>query len=124
MLKSDEVKFIREKLFESEKHLPPGTSTDIHDLCKCLSFRIKPGLAPLGLIRDAKQLFADMPDAHNRWHEDPIMARLIGRDPQAYQELHRSLPSIVPAFFPQDFAQDLVHLFNRAAAPPPAPVTA
>ncbi|MBI3572801.1 MAG: hypothetical protein HY092_01210 [Candidatus Kerfeldbacteria bacterium] len=124
MLKLDEAKIAREKLFESHKHLPPGTPDDVHDFCNCLSFRVKPDLAPLRFIRDTHQLLNDLPFGHDRDRAEPMIGRLIGREPRVYAVLRESVPNIVTHLFPAGFASDVLRLLSRIESTQAVPATA
>ena len=94
---------VKEKLRNLQKYLP-GQSPLVYEFGKYLADYLHPELYPEGfslMCRTALQYIKQGKDFRDR----PISKALVGHDPKIYERLENTIPQIIDAVCPPEFAR-------------------
>jgi hypothetical protein len=102
----------KRKLLELEEFIPATANEMVYDFGRFVSPYLNSQLIPQGFVRLCEAAIHDLKHALSGVTGMPIIGRLVGLSPGAYNLLHAEISNIADAIFPKEFASAVRDLVN------------
>jgi len=107
---------VKEKLRNLRVHMQDVPDI-VYEFGDFLANRLNPEIFPIGFNVAAEFALNDMREGTDSFSRQPIKERgLVGDPPEVYAGLSMYIPEIAEAVCPEDFAQEVVQVYEKVKA--------